>query len=144
MTGTAVLVNKISNWKLNGVSREMEEPTLPVAYCDFNGQVINRMSGYKQAMATGRMRDAVIPLSEDYCVDLLLDDANDYGKSYSYELRTIAGDSLIEEGELTPGEKKNGYDTFHIEFRMDLKKNREYVLVLLVNNGLGALLYACC
>lgn len=137
MTGTAVLVNKISNWKLNGVSREMEEPTLPVAYCDFDGQVINRMSGYKQAMATGRMRDAVIPLSEDYCVDLLLDDANDYGKSYSYELRTIAGDSLIEEGELTPGEKKNGYDTFHIEFRMDLKKNREYVLVFLVNNGLG-------
>lgn len=134
MTGTAVLVNKISNLKLNSVSREMEEPTLPVAYCDYDGQVINRMYGYTQPMATGRMRDAVVPLSQDFSVDLLLDDDNKYGKKYGYELRTIAGDSLIEEGDLTVGEKKHGYDAFHITFRMDLKKNQEYVLVLLVHN----------
>lgn len=137
MTGTAVLVNKISNLKINSVSRELEEPTLPVAYCDFDGQVINRMCGYTHTMATGRMRDAVVPLSEDFSVDLLLDDDNKFGKTYSYELRTIAGDSLIEDGELTSTEKKHGYDAFHIKFRMDLKKNQEYVLVLLVNNDKG-------
>lgn len=137
MTGTAVLVNKISNLKLSNVSREMEEPELPVVYFDLEGTIINRVFGYTQPMATSRMRDAVIPLTEEFGVDVLVDDESGYGKKYSYELRTIAGDSLIEEGELEMGEALHGYDSFHVQFRMDLKKNQEYVLVFLIENREG-------
>ena len=131
-TVTAFFVNKINNLGIDKVAVEMEEPTLPIVYCQLDGEVVNRMFGYTQTMSTSLMRDNIMPLNDKHGVELLIDDEYDFGKKYSYELRSIAGDSLVEEGELELGSLISGYRHCPVNFRMDLRKNQEYVLVFIV------------
>ncbi len=134
VVGTAFLVNKINNANLDKATKEMAESTLPIVYCESNGRMLNPMVGYRQVMATTLMRDSIIPLNDGYGVDILLDDPFGYGSEYSYELRTIAGDSLVEEGELEP-KGSNGFEQqFFVRFRMDMQPNQEYVLVFIIKN----------
>lgn len=135
--GTAFLVNNISNANLGNVSKEMTEAELPLVYCEFENVMLNPMAGYTQVMSTELMRDGVIPVNASYGVDILVDDDAEYGVSYSYELRSIAGDSLIENGELSSGTPKNGYMAYQVRFRMDMRENKEYVLVFIITNAQG-------
>jgi len=134
---TALFVNKLNNLNINNVSKEMEEPVLPLVYCDFEDTVMNQMSGYTQIMSTSLMRDNIVPVNSSYGVDVLVDDESGYGQTYSYELRSIAGDSLVEKGEAIPGESKNGFMKYEIRFRMDMRENQEYVLVFIITNAEG-------
>ncbi len=134
---TGFFVNKLNNLGLSSVSREMDEPELPIVYCDFEGKVVNRMHGYTQTMSTSLMRDSVVPVNKDYGVNLLVDDISGFGNKYSYELRSIAGDSLVEEGELELGPLESGYKTCKVRFRMDMRQNQEYVLVFIIENAQG-------
>ncbi len=134
---TAFLVNKLNNVNLESVSREMEEAVLPIAYCEFENQMINKMQGYTQVMSTTLMRESVVPLNDDYGVNILLDDDYSYGQKFSYELRTVSGDSLVENGEPEQLPEKNGYKSFSVKFRMDMKKNQEYMLVFIAENAEG-------
>ncbi|MBQ8316784.1 MAG: hypothetical protein IJX85_00450 [Lachnospiraceae bacterium] len=136
-TVTAFLVNKLNNLGLNKISKEMSEPTLPIVYCEIDGEVVNRMFGYTQVMSTSLMRDGVVPLNENHGVNLLVDDEHDFGKKYSYQLRSIAGDSLVEEGELSLGSMVSGYRQCPVTIRMDLRENQEYVLVFIVEGKNG-------
>ncbi|MCM1083476.1 MAG: hypothetical protein NC428_08360 [Clostridium sp.] len=135
--GTAFLVNKINNINLDKASKEMEESTLPLAYCESEGVTLNPMAGYRQVMSTSLMRDSIIPLNDGYGVDILLDDEFGYGSKYSYELRTIAGDSLVEEGELELKGSNGSKQQFFVRFRMDMQPNQEYVLVFIVEDEDG-------
>ncbi len=136
-TVTAFFVNKLNNLGIDKVSKEMGEPTLPVVYCELEGEVVNRMFGYTQTMSTSLMRDGVMPLNNNHGVMLLVDDPYNFGKKYSYELRSIAGDSLVEEGELELGSPYGVYKQCSVVFRMDLRKNQEYVLVFIVEGKDG-------
>lgn len=135
--GTAFLVNKINNINLDKAAKEMAESTLPLAYCESEGIMLNPMAGYRQVMSTSLMRDSIIPLNDGYGVDILLDDEFGYGSKYSYELRTIAGDSLVEEGELEVKGSNGSKQQFFVRFRMDMQPNQEYVLVFIVKDEDG-------
>lgn len=135
--GTAFLVNKINNINLDKAAKEMAESTLPLAYCESEGVMLNPMAGYRQVMSTSLMRDSIIPLNDGYGVDILLDDEFGYGSKYSYELRTIAGDSLVEEGELEVKGSNGSKQQFFVRFRMDMRPNQEYVLVFIVKDEDG-------
>ena len=136
-TGTAFLVNKLNNLGLDAVSREVDEPTLPVVYCKLGERTVNMMYGYTQVMSTSLMRDGIIPVNSDYGVDVQVVDTYGYGNTYTYELRSISGDSLIENGEAEEGVTKNGYTEYKIRFRMDMSENREYVFVFIITNEEG-------
>jgi len=136
-TVTAFFVNKINNAGLDKVAKEMGEPTLPIVYCQLEGDVVNRMFGYTHTMSTSLMREGIVPLNNQHGVELLIDDDYDFGKKYSYQLRSIAGDSLVEEGELELGSLISGYRHCNVVFRMDLRENQEYVLVFIVEGKDG-------
>ena len=63
--GTAFLVNQFNNRGLDRVSSELDEPTLPYVYLEFEGKVINRTCGYTQTMSTSLMRDGIVPLNSN-------------------------------------------------------------------------------
>ena len=66
--GTAFLVNQFNNRGLDRVSSELDEPTLPYVYLEFEGKVINRTCGYTQTMSTSLMRDGIVPLNSNHGV----------------------------------------------------------------------------
>lgn len=137
MLTTAFFVNKISNRNMDRVSREMTEPTLPVVYCLYQDRQINMMQGYTQVMSTSLMRDRIVPLREKNTVDVLINDSWDEEETYSYQLRSIAGDSLIEEGDIENWTNNQGYKQFSVSFRMDMRRNREYMFVFIITNSRG-------
>lgn len=135
--GTAFFVNKISNNNKNNVSREMDEGTLPIVFCDYKGEAVNFMRGYTQSMSTSLMRDGVMPIGDDHDVSVLVLDEDNYGVSYAYELRSVEGDSLIEHGDVPAGTAYNGYVRYTVKFRMDTRMNREYVFVFVIKGESG-------
>lgn len=135
--GTAILVNKINNMNMDKVSAEMEDSRLPIVFCEYNGKAVNLMKGYTQTMSTRLMRDGIIPLNENHGVDILVYDDSGYGTAYSYELRTIDGESLIEHGDITSSSERGGYVEYNISLRMDTKENKEYVLVFVITDESG-------
>ena len=66
-----------------------------------------------------------------------------YASGYSYEIRSIAGDSLVEKGDIEAADNGSGYDELDINVRMDLKKDMEYMLVVKASSekGLAASYY---
>lgn len=136
-TVTAFFVNKLNNAGLDKVAKEMDEPTLPIVYCQLEGDVVNRMFGYTHTMSTSLMREGIVPLNNQHGVELLIDDDHGFGKKYSYQLRSIAGDSLVEEGELELGSLISGYRHCNVALRMDLRENQEYVLVFIIEGKDG-------
>lgn len=135
--GTAFLINEFNNAKLESATREMEDPQLPLVYCEFEGKIINQMFGYTQVMSTGLMRDGVVPLNSEYGLNILVEDTLGYGTGCSYELRTIAGDSLVEEGSVEKSTEYQGYGQYKVRFRMDMKQNQEYMLVFKIAGNDG-------
>ena len=114
--GTAFLVNQINNRGLNRVSSELDEPTLPYVYLEFDGKVINRTCGYTQVMSTSLMRDGIVPLNSDHGVKVLVDNEGAYGETFTYELRSIAGDSLVERGDAAAGSVEEGRKSYTVNF----------------------------
>ena len=134
---SAFFFNKLNNLGIDKISKEMDEPTLPIVYCELGDKMVNRMFGYTQVMSTSLMRDSIIPLNEDYGVNLFVRDDDEFGSSYSYELRSIAGNSLIEDGEAELVMTKPEYNEYSVKFRMDMEMNKEYVLVFIVTSEDG-------
>lgn len=135
--GTAFLVNQLNNSGFSSVSRELAEPTLPVVYMELDGNATNRTFGYTQVMSTSLMREGIVPLNEKHGVKLLVEDNSDFGESYTYELRSIAGDSLVERGEAEPGVNQEGRREYVVNFRMDMRENTEYVVVFIITGKDG-------
>lgn len=134
-TGSAFVVDKINNINKNKVSRELEQSTMPTVYFYLDNKIVNSVRGYTQVMSTSLMRDSVIPLSDERSVQVLVDERQGDTNTYSYELRSIAGDNLIEKGDIDRGELTlDGYRKLVINFRMDMKENQEYTLVFIVNS----------
>lgn len=134
---TAFFVNKLNNTNMDKVSTEMEDSKLPIVFCEYKDKEVNLMRGYTTPMGSKLMRDGVVPLNEKHGVNFLVYDDWDYGYTYSYELRTISGDSLIENGEPQEGNSNPGYTRYSVNIRMDTKRNREYLLVFMITDREG-------
>ena len=135
--GTAFFVNKLNNLGLDTVSREVEEPELPVVYGCLGERTVNMMNGYTQVMSTSLMRDGIIPVDDEHGVRVRVIDESGYGDTYSYELRSISGDNLIENGEAQAGLTKDGYTEYSVHFRMDMSENKEYIFAFIITNVEG-------
>lgn len=135
-TGSAFVVDKINNIYVNKVSKELEQSTLPQVYGYLDNKIVNSMQGYTQVMSTSLMRDSVLPLNDTHGVEVLVDDRTSIANTYSYELRSVAGDNLIEEGTIEDIEvTSDGYRKLGINFRMDMEENQEYTLVIVLGQG---------
>lgn len=130
---TIFFVNKFENRGYENLAIEMEDATLPLAYVKYDGEYINCMHGYTSAVDCVMLRDSITPIDENKNVVIAVDDKDNFVKSYAYELRSIAGDSLIENGELEVASEENGFQVLNINIRMDIAPEMEYMLVIKMN-----------
>lgn len=126
---TIFLVDKFQNRQYKNLAVELENATLPLVYVNYEGRYINCLHGYTTDVDTTLLRDCITPVTVDKQVQISVDDKNGYAKEYSYELRSISNNSLIENGTLQPSGEENGYARVDIDIRMDIKADTEYMLV---------------
>ena len=122
---TIFLVDKFQNRQYKNLAVELENATLPLVYVNYEGRYINCLHGYTTDVDTTLLRDCITPVTVDKQVQISVDDKNGYAKEYSYELRSISNNSLIENGTLQPSGEENGYARVDIDIRMDIKADTE-------------------
>lgn len=127
---TVYLVNIFQNRNRKNLSVEMKEAELPLAYVGFGDTLLNCMHGYTGDVDLTLLRDSITPIDENKNIEICVEKSDKYGMTYSYEIRSIAGSSLIEKGEPILDTSGEDYDVLNISVRMDLKADMEYMLVV--------------
>ncbi len=127
---TVHFVNKFENRGYKNLATEMEEAELPTAYVMYEDSYINCMHGYTAPIDITLLRDNITPIDENKNITIVVDDNKDFGKNYAYELRAIAGDSLVENGELEAVEGSDGNKRLDVNIRMNIEPDMEYMLII--------------
>ena len=127
---TVYFVNVFENRNYKGLATEMKDAELPLAYVSYGDSLLNCMHGYTGDVDLTLLRDSITPIDDSKNIDIVVDDSNNYAQNYAYEIRSIAGDSLVEKGDVEPSSDESGHDVLSIQIRMDLKKDMEYMLVV--------------
>ena len=134
--GTALIVNVISNRGSKDAYVELSGTDLPVVFTCIDDEVLSPVPAYCNAMAPGLLRDAVIPLTgDDRTVKIYMEDRSFHPARMDYQLRDIETDNLIEEGEMTVLDTKDGRFGYEATLRMDIAKGKEYAFVVVAKSG---------
>ena len=135
---TIYFVNIFENRNYKNLAKEMNDAELPLAYVSYGDTLLNCMHGYTSDVDITLLRDSITPIDEQKHIEILVQNSR-----YSYEIRSIAGDSLVEKGDIEAADNGSGYDELDINVRMDLKKDMEYMLVVKASSekGLAASYY---
>lgn len=127
---TIYFVNIFENRNYKNLAKEMNDAELPLAYVSYGDTLLNCMHGYTSDVDITLLRDSITPIDEQKHIEILVQNDKKYASGYSYEIRSIAGDSLVEKGDIEAADNGSGYDELDINVRMDLKKDMEYMLVV--------------
>ena len=140
---TIYFVNIFENRNYKNLAKEMNDAELPLAYVSYGDTLLNCMHGYTSDVDITLLRDSITPIDEQKHIEILVQNDKKYASGYSYEIRSIAGDSLVEKGDIEAADNDSGYDELDINVRMDLKKDMEYMLVVKASSekGLAASYY---
>lgn len=124
------IFGNVTNQDQLDLTTEMEEATLPVIVLYHDKQQINELHGYTSQMSAVGMRDTITPLSSNREIPLLV---RTYGyriDAISYEIRSIDGERLISDGNITAFEEGDGQIRTSIPVQSLLEQSREYNLTL--------------
>ena len=93
---TIYLVNIFQNRSYKNLAAEMKDAELPLAYVCYGDSLLNCMHGYTGEVDLTLLRDSVTPIDENKNLEIMVENDAFKDASYSYEIRSISGDSLIE------------------------------------------------
>lgn len=127
--------NKFKNKDYENLAAEMKDAYLPFAYIKYDDIYINAMHGYTSPVDTTLLRESITPVDESKKVYVIVEDKTDFGESYSYELRSIAGDSLIEDGKPIIENLDGNTKSLEINITMDIQPDMEYMLIVKIENN---------
>lgn len=124
----SILLNKDTT----GMTAEMSGATLPTVSVMHNGKMLNRMHGYRNEMDTSYMRESITPLGEGRSLSLYIDKYGREISSVAYEVRSIDGERLIENTELTNYVEKESYISTTFSVKDLIETNKEYTMVIIL------------
>ncbi|MCI8890044.1 MAG: hypothetical protein HFH34_01590 [Eubacterium sp.] len=127
---TLLISGKVTNKDQLDLTTEMEAPTLPVIVLYNEDRQINELYGYTSQMNATGMRDTITPLSSSREVPLQIRTYGYQIDGISYEIRSIDGERLVSDGNITAFEEKEGQIRTSIPVQSLLEQSREYILTL--------------
>ena len=128
------IFSKITNHETKDLTTDMPAASLPIVYFEDNGHRVNELHGYVDDMSEVSMRDTVTPLPDNHKLSLRIDP---YGKnidSVTFEVRSLDGSRLGQEGKVTLSGDKSAMKG-EITVENLLEKTTEYQLILKVKEG---------
>lgn len=138
----AILVfSKTLNHEPEDMTSEMEGAGLPVVYMMKNETRLSELHGYVSAMDAATMGEDITPLPEDNVLELEVDAYGNQLNGLSYEVRTIDGERLIQDGQDIAWEQAGGTAKAHIPLQDLLHTETEYLLILQLEKEDGQVYY---
>lgn len=127
-----VIISKVMNQGNQDMTVEMAPAVYPIVCMGTNGTVYNELHGYAQAMDTAYMRDTVTALDEGRSTEFTIQTFGTPVSGMSYEVRSVDGERLIENTEVTDLDKKTDVIKGKITVKDLIEKESEYELVLVL------------
>jgi hypothetical protein len=82
-----------------------------------------------------KMRDSILPIADDRNVTLVVNTYGGQMDSVSYEIRSMDGQRLVADAELTEFDRTGNQASCSFEVQNLLEKEQEYMMVLTVSDG---------
>lgn len=123
------------------MTAKMEDATLPLVYLDVAGRKVNCLAGYKEPMETAYVQDCITPLSIDRTLDFTVVESGVAVEKLEYELRSIDGQRLIENGAVENTLREETEVVASLKFKDLLEDETEYMLILVATTEEGDTLH---
>lgn len=138
----ALVIFSITANKENAdMTTTMSEATLPVMYF-YNGDIkIDELHGYVNEMDGTLMRDSIIPMSNERKLSISISTYGTPVDSISYEVRSIDGERLVTESEISDFIIEENQITSEITVANALENNQEYMIIFKLENGQNEYFY---
>lgn len=117
------------------LTTEMAEATLPVVSLYKSGTQINELHGYSVEMNAAYMRDTITPVSGDRMLPITIQTYQMAVDMISYEIRSLDGDRLIANADVTSYEERKGMISAELGIQNLLEAGEEYLLILKLESG---------
>ncbi len=124
---TIIAGSLLMNKSNKDLTSSLEEASLPVVYFTYDDTTINELHGYVNEMNQCAMRDTITPIQDDRLLHVKI---NTYGTpvdSIRYEIRSLDGERLVADGEITEYSSSGNSITYDAEVENLLDDNEEYV-----------------
>ena len=129
----------LSNQSSSDVTADMKAATLPVITMQAAGRDVNELHGYVSERDISHFHTVVTPIAEDRKVCFTLDTYGEEMAGLSFEVRTVDGARLIQDGtveDITAGD--NNLINAELAVKDLIEQNTEYMLVLLFDRTDGS------
>lgn len=130
---TLVVAGKVMNKGHENITMEMSQATFPVVYMERNGTKYNSLHGYSNAMNTAFQRDVITVLGENRDTGIVIDTFGRSIEKISMEVRSIDGERLIENSDISDYKVQNEEIHANIALKDLIDKDTEYMLILVLN-----------
>lgn len=117
------------------MTTKQADATLPVMSFNLDKIKINTLHGYTTEMNPTKMRDCVIPISDDRKLSLSI---STYGMAVdriSYKIRSMDGKRLVADDEISSFSNKDNTIQADISMPNVMDENTEYLLVFTITSG---------
>ena len=117
------------------MTTKQADATLPVMSFYLDKIKINTLHGYTAEMDPTKMRDCVIPISDDRKLSLSI---STYGMAVdriSYKIRSMDGKRLVADGEISSFSNKDNTIQADVSMPNVMDENTEYLLVFTITSG---------
>lgn len=132
-----LLAGAVLNQGNTDMTMEMGPATYPVIHMLVEDREINPLHGYKEAMQCSFQRDNITPLGEGRRVSFMVDKYGQNIEKILFEVRSIDGQRLIENTEITDYEETGERIAGEFTIKDLIDADKEYMLVLLLENNWG-------
>lgn len=136
-TVSLFVISAIMNRGNTDMTMEMGEASYPLVYVNYEGEHINCLHGYDCDMDVSFMRDTVTPLAQDRKISLYIDKYNSDITSVAYEVRSLDGDRLIEDGEIFNYKEKDAGISADVVIKDLIDPDTEYEFILILGTSAG-------
>lgn len=137
----AVAISRIMNQGNTDMTAEMSPATFPLIYMNIGGEQVNCLHGYVQEMEESYLRDMITVVPEGRTVQFEIEKYNAEISGVFYELRSVDGERLIENGEVSNKEEAGSRIQASITLKDLIEPKTEYNLILILETGSGEVRY---
>lgn len=128
-----VVISRIMNQGNTDMTAEMQPASFPLIYMNIRGEEVNCLHGYAQEMEASYLRDTITVVPEGRTVQFRIEKYNAEITGVSYELRSVDGERLIENGEVADKTDEGKSISGSIMLKDLIEAKTEYSLILILD-----------
>ncbi len=131
-----IIIGSIENKGNTDMTTQMSAASYPIVYINHEGIHINPLHGYSTEMDMTAMRDEITPVGSNRTLSFFIETFNNNITNIAYEVRSIDGTRLIEEGNIESIKAAETSLQADLTLKDLIEDDEEYELILKIDGSL--------